>query len=393
MDEMHTLDPKAPVAPPPTLAGKYRIERIIGEGAFGRVYLATDIRLHRPVAVKELLVPRSGTDPATFERHRERFEREARAGGAINHPHVVTVHELHADATGNLHLVMEYVDGTNLRDLLVQAHALPAPRVAALALDIARGLEAIHDAGVVHRDLKPANVMISRRGVAKVGDFGVAQVGTERPHSDPAAPLPVPTPHPGTPLYMSPEQSGGAGYVDDRSDLYSLGLLLYEMLTGERYLPRCLPLAVTKPDAPVPLAALVDELLSLDPARRPQDAAAVVARLAAFTATVPRAPEDPESLAPTQEGLFGAAKPETRPTAVVSRGRWRLGQGVGIVGAVAVALVVMLGGILATRGATTATATATFTAAIGPDGRPYPTPTAFVLSLGLAPAPPVAACW
>ncbi len=403
MNETRLSDFDTAAAPPPTLAGKYRIERIIGEGAFGRVYLATDTTLRRPVAVKELLVPRNGTDPETFCRHRERFEREARAGGAIAHPNVVTVHELHADAAGNLHLVMEYVDGTNLRDLLVQAHALPAPRAAAIALDIARGLEAVHNAGLVHRDLKPANVMISRRGAAKVGDFGVALDDTETQRVAPripARPASLPTAHPGTPLYMSPEQSGGTGNVDGRSDLYSLGLILHEMLTGERYLPRCVPLAAAKPDVPASLAALVGELLARDPAGRPQHASDVAARLAAFAATAATGshpPDAPESLAPTQEGLFAPTMPAPRPAAAATPRRTthigrggRIGRGAGVIGAAVALVFAAIGGMAAFANRDAAVVTATPNAAIAPDGRLYPTPTAFVISLGLAPAPPPA---
>src|SRR3954469_19528785 len=107
------------------LGGKYRIERVIGEGAFGRVYLAHDVLLRRNVAVKELLATRNRTDHQTYERYLERFEREARAAGRIEHPNIVSVYELAVDAAQNYYLVMQYVDGTNIRDLLVQVGTLP----------------------------------------------------------------------------------------------------------------------------------------------------------------------------------------------------------------------------------------------------------------------------
>src|SRR3954451_16583983 len=158
---------------------RYRIERVIGEGAFGRVYLAFDSRLRRNVAVKELLASRNTTDHATYERYLERFQREARATGTISQPNVVTVYDLHVDAQGNNYLVMEYVDGTDLRALLAQVGTLPVPRAVAIATDVARGLEAVHEQEIVHRDIKPPNIMITRRGVAKLMDFGIAQVGHE----------------------------------------------------------------------------------------------------------------------------------------------------------------------------------------------------------------------
>ncbi|MGI8690605.1 MAG: protein kinase domain-containing protein [Thermomicrobiales bacterium] len=262
-----------PAPPDALLGGKYRVERVIGEGAFGRVYLATDTRLRRPVAVKELLATRNATDPELFQRYLDRFGREARAGGAITHPNVVTVYELEIDNHQNTYLVMEYVDGMNLAALLSQVGNLPVERVIAIALDVARGLAVVNDADVVHRDLKPANIMISRRGGAKVGDFGIAQVGTESQRTQ------VVVGHPGTPLYMSPEQASGFGYLDGRSDLYSLGLVIYEMLAGEPYARRRVPLAQARPETPPALVAIVEKLIQKDPDQRYQSADDVIADL------------------------------------------------------------------------------------------------------------------
>jgi len=268
-------------APPDALlGGKYRVERVIGEGAFGRVYLATDTRLRRPIAVKELLATRNATDPELFQRY---FGREARAGGAITHPNVVTVYELEIDNHQNTYLVMEYVDGMNLAALLSQVGSLPVERVIAIALDVARGLDAVNEADVVHRDLKPANIMISRRGGAKVGDFGIAQVGTESQRTQ------VVIGHPGTPLYMSPEQASGFGYLDGRSDLYSLGLVIYEMLAGEPYARRRVPLAQARPETPPALVAIVEKLIQKDPDQRYQRADDVIADLSKLS-LVPQRP-------------------------------------------------------------------------------------------------------
>jgi eukaryotic-like serine/threonine-protein kinase len=279
-DAEETVIPAAEGATPTSLFGdRYRIERIIGEGAFGRVYLAFDTRLRRNVAVKELLASRETTDHAMYERYLERFQREARATGTTQQPTIVTVYDLHVDAQGNNYLVMEYVDGTNLRDLLAQVGTLPVGRAAAIASDIARALEAVHEQEIVHRDIKPANIMITRRGAAKLMDFGIAQVGHESLRTQ------VASGHPGTPIYMSPEQASGYGYIDGRSDLYALGLVIYEMLAGEPYARRRRPLGTVRSDLPPQLLAIVDRLMARDVDARYQSASDVLADLNALGAT------------------------------------------------------------------------------------------------------------
>ncbi len=262
--------------------GRYRVERVIGQGAFGRVYLAHDSRLRRNVAIKELLATRDTrdkTDSASYASYLERFQREAHAGGVVTHPNIVSVHELAIDADENRYLVMEYVDGTSLRQLLDQVGTLPVDRAVRIALDIARALDAVHEHDIVHRDLKPSNIMVSRRGVPKVADFGIAQAGHEsqRTHAT--------TSHPGTPLYMAPEQRSGSGYLDGRADLYSLGAILYEMLVGKPYGRRREPLATIRPDLPLELIATVNRLLASDPENRYQNASDVVAALEDLVAT------------------------------------------------------------------------------------------------------------
>ena len=279
-DAEETVIPAAEGAAPASLFGdRYRIERVIGEGAFGRVYLAFDTRLRRNVAVKELLASRETTDHAMYERYLERFQREARATGTTQQPTVVTVYDLHVDAQGNNYLVMEYVDGTNLRDLLAQVGTLPVGRAVAIATDVARALEAVHEQEIVHRDVKPANIMITRRGAAKLMDFGIAQVGHESLRTQ------VASGHPGTPIYMSPEQASGYGYIDGRSDLYALGLILYEMLVGEPYARRRRPLGTVRGDLPPQLVAIVDRLMAKDVDTRYQSASDVLADLDALGTT------------------------------------------------------------------------------------------------------------
>lgn len=306
-DQGTKVSGQTPTPPDALLGGKYRVERVIGEGAFGRVYLATDTRLRRAVAIKELLATRNATDPEIFQRYLDRFEREARAGGAITNPNVVTVYELEIDRDQNTYLVMEYVDGTNLSALLSQVGTLPVERVVAIALDIARGLEVVHEADVVHRDLKPANIMISRRGGAKLGDFGIAQVGTESQRTQ------VVIGHPGTPLYMSPEQASGFGYIDGRSDLYSLGLVIYEMLVGEPYARRRQPLAQARPETPPALVAIVEKLMQKDPDRRYQSASDLIADLSALSSAPQRATgTDAYAIPPLPTGAYPTG-PSSQP--------------------------------------------------------------------------------
>ena len=252
--------------PPPAevIAGRYRIERTIGEGAFGRVYLALDSRLRRNVAIKELLASLGQIDPVRFRHYVGRFQREARATGMIQQPNVVTVYDLHVDADGNHYLVMEYVDGVDLRQLL-QAGALPAERAVAIALDVARALEAVHGQGIVHRAVQPANIMITRRGTTKLMDFGAARIGQEETSDG--------WPHGA--IYLSPEQIRGFS-PDRRSDLYGLGLVLYEMLTDEKYARTRQPLGAVRPKLPPPLLTIVDTLLAQNPDARYQHAEDVI---------------------------------------------------------------------------------------------------------------------
>lgn len=281
-----TVIPTARAMPTSLFQDRYRIERVIGTGAFGRVYLAFDTRLRRNVAVKELLASRNTTDHAMYERYLERFQREARATGTIQQRNVVVVYDLHVDAQGNNYLVMEYVDGTNLRDLLAQVGTLPVGRAVAVATDVAHALEAVHERAIVHRDVKPANIMITRRGAAKLMDFGIAQVGHESLRTRDASR------HPGTPLYMSPEQAGGYGYIDGRSDLYALGLVLYEMLAGEPYPRRRQPLGAVRRDLPPHLVAVVERLTAREVDARYQSVSAALRDLEALDAAVAPARAD-----------------------------------------------------------------------------------------------------
>ena len=221
--------PPAPLSPGARL-GPYEIAGSLGAGGMGEVFRAKDTRLHRDVAVKVLPVS-FASDP---ERQR-RFEQEARAVAALDHPNVLVVHDVGAHDS-RPYIVTELLDGESLRDRL-RAGRLPSRKAVEIAIQIARGLSAAHEKGIVHRDLKPENVFLTRDGRAKVLDFGLARVDTLSLDSEgetQAAPKQTTSPGVllGTVAYMSPEQARGWP-ADARSDVFALGAVLYEMLAGK----------------------------------------------------------------------------------------------------------------------------------------------------------------
>lgn len=246
----------------------YAVRGVLGQGGMGVVVRAWDEKLHRDVAIK--LLPSSF---AADEQRRQRFLREARACAAIRHPHVVGIHAV-ADDHDPPFLVLEFVDGVSLAEHLTHERQLPIDEVVRLAAEIAAGLAAAHARGIVHRDVKPGNVLLERDGRARLTDFGLAR-GSD-PDGLTSTGLIV-----GTPQFMSPEQIEGRP-VDARSDLFSLGALLYRMLTGRcaftgdsaialaRQIcdqpPR--PITELRPDVPAWLAGIVDRLLAKRPEER-----------------------------------------------------------------------------------------------------------------------------
>jgi eukaryotic-like serine/threonine-protein kinase len=207
----------------------YRIERLIGEGGMGKVYLAEDVKLNRQVALKVL------PDALVGDKDRlRRFEREAQAASALNHPNILTVHEF-GDDDGIHFIATEYVDGETLRDKI---RDIDIKEALDIAIQVASALSAAHDAGITHRDIKPDNIMIRSDGYVKVLDFGLAKVkesDTTAGSEDRTKALLKTEPGSilGTDAYMSPEQARGK-LVDARSDIWSLGVVVYEMLAGER---------------------------------------------------------------------------------------------------------------------------------------------------------------
>lgn len=249
--------------------GAYRIERRLGRGGMGEVYLARDTALDRPVAVKFLLASH-----AQLEVIVRRFQREARAAARINHPNIVHVHAVGED-DGRPYIVMEYVDGAPLDAMLRQHERFTWQRALSIGGQVASALECAHAAGIVHRDIKPANILVDRYGRVHVSDFGVAKLaetGTQLTSDGMFI---------GTPQYMSPEQCG-VGTVGPQSDLFSLGATVYEMIAGtvpfRAETPAALirkitlegapPLQDMAPEVPGPVCAVVDRMLARDPAER-----------------------------------------------------------------------------------------------------------------------------
>ena len=200
------------------VAGRYRIISLLGAGGMGEVYRATDLTLAQPVALKFL-----SASAAPSERMLERFHNEVRVARQVSHPNVCRVYDV-GEADGMPYISMEYVDGEDLASLLTRIGRLPGDKALEMARKICAGVAAAHEKGVIHRDLKPANIMLDKRGNVVVMDFGLAAVAEE---------LNGPEARSGTPAYMAPEQLRGES-ATPKSDIYALGLVLYELFTGKR---------------------------------------------------------------------------------------------------------------------------------------------------------------
>jgi serine/threonine protein kinase len=228
-----------PAAEPVSIAagrdlGDYKILSVLGAGGMGKVYLGKDNRLGRTVAIKIL----AREQVADAERKR-RFIQEARAASALNHPNIVTLYDIASDSDIDF-LVMEYVEGQSLHDR-IPPRGLPIPEALAYASQIVDALAAAHASGIVHRDIKPANVMVTEKGAVKVLDFGLAKLAEASAPAGPDSPTEVTRTQKGlilgTAAYMSPEQASGKR-VDARADIFAVGVVLYEMLTGRRAFDR-----------------------------------------------------------------------------------------------------------------------------------------------------------
>jgi len=251
------------------LAGRYELVELVGTGGMSSVYKAHDRLLERNVALK-VLHPHYGDD----EEYVERFRREARAVAQMSHPNIVTVIDRGED-DGQQYIVFEYVDGENLKQLVERSGPLPARRVVELGIEMGDALAFAHEHGLVHRDVKPQNVLLTPDGEAKVTDFGIARsLDVEQGVTQTGTVL-------GTSNYLSPEQASGKP-VTPATDVYSLGVVLYELLTGEvpfpgenfvavamKHINEPPPdLAEKRPDIPLRLVAAVQRALEKDPERR-----------------------------------------------------------------------------------------------------------------------------
>lgn len=265
--------------------GRYLITGVLGRGAAGVVYHAHDPVIDREIALKA--VPTDDADPDAVE-FRARFLREARAAGRLSHPGIVTVYDVGEDEDHQLlYLTMEFVEGCSLKDVTAAGVRLDDDEVVSLGVRLAEALDVAHRNGVVHRDLKPANVLLSQAGEVKLVDFGVARLGTSDLTKDGSSV--------GTPFYMSPEQIFGRE-VDGRSDLYGLGVILYELLAGRRPFSASgigdlavqiaedppPPLGELRPDLARTLAPVVHRLLAKRPSDRFQSGREVARALEPF---------------------------------------------------------------------------------------------------------------
>jgi serine/threonine-protein kinase len=324
------------------LASRYCVTRLLREGGMGAVFEASHTHLKRRFAIKFL-------SPALARRADilERFRREAEAAGSIENEHIAAVLDYGTAADGAPYIVMEYLQGEDLAELLARTGPLSFTRATRLLVQACRGLEAAHDRGIVHRDLKPRNLFVCRRNqgeneLLKVLDFGVAKLSaaestTDRTQSGVLL---------GTPFYMPPEQMRGDTSIDCRADVYALGVILYEMLTGERPHPgrtsaeifyhlltrTPTPLDQLRPNLPPALCAIVHRAMAVDPAERFARVAELRGALSPFAA--PPAPRkatahasDETLAAEAASESFVAVAPSARSATAVDESRsairWR----------------------------------------------------------------------
>ncbi|MGO9877442.1 MAG: Stk1 family PASTA domain-containing Ser/Thr kinase [Acidimicrobiia bacterium] len=253
-------------------SNRYRIEREIAQGGMAEVYLARDQSLDRPVALKALF-PEYAREPSFVER----FRREAQAAANLNHPNIVAIYDW-GQESGTYFIVMEYVEGRSLRDLIRSDGPLEPGQAADITAEIASALAFAHRSGVVHRDVKPGNVLLTQSGTVKVTDFGIARAGTSDGLTQTGSVM-------GTATYFSPEQAQGLT-VDGRSDVYSVGVVLYELVCGVPPFAADSPVSVAykhvreepvppsrrNPDVPPALEQIIMSALAKDPEHRYQSA-------------------------------------------------------------------------------------------------------------------------
>ncbi len=320
-------------------ADRYELHELVGSGGMSSVYRAHDTLLERDVALK--IIHEHYVDD---EEYVERFRREARAVAQLSHPSIVTVID-RGDAEGRHFIVFEYVDGRNLKQLIEESGPLPIRRALELTLETARGLAFAHERGIVHRDVKPQNVLLNGDGRAKVTDFGIARSVDIEGVTQAGTVL-------GTSNYISPEQASGEP-VDLQSDVYSLGVVLYELLAGDLPFPGESFVAVAlkhvnepppsllerRPDVPLRVAAVVERALRKEPSERFPSMRELIAELEACLAELGE--PDGDATAIVRERIVPArrARPARR------RRRWPL-----VLAALALLAALAVAGALALRG-------------------------------------------
>ncbi len=311
----------APLVNGLVIAGKYRLERPLARGGMGSVWVARHLGLDLPVAIKFMDV-----GMASLDESRVRFEREAKLSARIRSPHVVEVLDYGTDL-GRPYIAMELLVGEHLGDRLRREGRLWLPAAAAIILQVAKALRRAHEAGVVHRDLKPANVFLCRVDdddeLVKLLDFGIAKSGWGDDGEVTKTGVVL-----GSPSYMSPEQVRGIKYIDHRSDLWSLGVLLYRAVTGQmpfqgesnldvalRIAGDACPLATSlAPELPPEIDALFARALARDREERFQSAREMATAIASLTAQVDRVSEPPLSSPPSSRVSFEPVSDRAPPS-------------------------------------------------------------------------------
>ncbi len=300
----------------PELIGRFRIQSLLGRGAMGVVYRGHDPEIDRPVAIK--LVRADLLEGEERDSYLERFRNEAKIAGRCIHANIVSIYDF-ALVDGNPYLVMEYVDGVGLHQAVPRGTRMEMSEAVHIALQVLDALDYAHRFGIVHRDIKPANILLTRQARLKVTDFGISRFASTELTT---TPLMI-----GTPSYMSPEQCAGE-LVDQRSDLFSLGCILYELLAGERpfsgisYTDTIFklvnqphtPLSVLRPDLPDALGAVIDKALAKRPADRFDDAAGFAYALRGIA---PPGDAMPAAISGSLPTVFPAGNVATPPAAAV----------------------------------------------------------------------------
>jgi serine/threonine protein kinase len=396
-----------PFPPGSVVAGKYRVERLLGEGGMGWVVQAMHLQLDQHVALKFMNASVASASPEAVAR----FLREARAAARIQSEHVARVSDVGTLDTGAPYLVMEYLEGQDLDSLLRTRHALPVSEAIVYALQACEGLAEAHAAGIIHRDLKPANLFLARKPDGslrvKLLDFGISKLAPAAGRTSDGASTGTQNLM-GSPLYMAPEQMRSSKNVDRRADIWSMGVILYEMLTGQSpfngdTLPEICARILAEPPAPLPrvvpgaiprdLEAVVFRCLEKDTERRFPDVASLARALASFgppelAATAERIARllrvGPPSLAdftpapsgpvPVAASSFVAQTNASFGTAdSPARIRRSSAAAIGVTAAIAIA-VVLIGGFVATRGRHSDAPAVSAAAIVAPSAPPQPAP-------------------